>query len=84
MFNNNAMQPSPLPTEAWSAKIRARRHNEVPMGIAALAQKIVEENEIEGENDVDPFEALEAMSTNFMDDDDHLDDLLQADNAIKA
>jgi hypothetical protein len=83
MFNSNAMQPSPLPTEAWSAKIRARKHNEVPQGVAALAQKIVEEDETEEDDYLDPFEALESMSTSLIED-DHVGGLLQADNSTVA
>ena len=66
IFNHDAMQQNPSTTQAWGAKIRARRDNEIPKGVAALAEKIVEDDEAErqqqGLDDEDPFEALESMS----------------------
>lgn len=66
IFNTNAMQPNPSTTEAWGAKIRARQHNEIPKGVAALADKIVEEEEEEESDELDPFEALESMNADLM------------------
>ena len=70
LFNSNAMQPNPTTTQAWGAQIRARRDNEIPRGVAALAEKIVEDQEEEdaARGVVDPLEALESMDAGFMED----------------
>ncbi|CAB9523264.1 HAT [Seminavis robusta] len=81
IFNNNALQPAnPSTTQAWGANIRARKHNKVPKGIAALAEKIVEDDRSQSleeyDDEMDPFEALESMSSSFIVEGDLLGDLL--------
>jgi hypothetical protein len=64
VFNNNALEPSPSSSLAWGAKIRARRSNGVPKGVAALAEKIVEEeggDNLPLDEDLDPFAALDSL-----------------------
>ena len=86
IFNSNAMEPNPTTTQAWGAKIRAHRDNEIPKGVAALAEKIVEDDEEEQsahgaqQRDVDPFEALESMSAGLIED-DLVGDLLDAQDS---
>lgn len=64
------MQANPSTTQAWGAQIRARQHKEIPKGVAALAEKIVEEDESDNEDqyNLDPFEALESMSADLLED----------------
>ena len=79
MFSGNALEPNPSSTaQAWGAKIRARRSNEIPRGVAALAEKIVEEDEATStpEEDLDPFAVLESMSLSLMEN-EFVGDLLQ-------
>lgn len=85
IFNNNAMQPNPSTTQAFGAKIRARRDNEIPKGVAALAQKIVEDEESARleQDDIDPFEALESMSAGLIED-ELVGDLLGKNNSTEV
>jgi hypothetical protein len=82
IFSNNSMQqPSPATTQALGAKLRTRQHSEIPKGVAALAEKIVEEEEDSepesGErDDLDPFKALESVSADLMEDDEYVGSLL--------
>jgi hypothetical protein len=87
VFNNNALEPAPLSSEAFGTKIRAKRKRNLPRGIAALAEKIVEEDgfgsllgvdDIDG---VDPFSALESMTGNLMED-EYVGDLLDLEDSI--
>lgn len=43
IFNTNVMEPSPASSEILGTKIRASRSYRVPKGVAALAQRIVED-----------------------------------------
>ena len=45
LFNNNALEPPKSSSKAWGAKIRAKRSRKLPEGVAALAQKIVDESD---------------------------------------
>ena len=81
VFNSNALEPSPTSSQAWGTKIRARRSNDVPKGVAALAEKIVEEDGSEDSSlpldaDLDPFAALENMGNSLMED-ELVGDILQ-------
>jgi hypothetical protein len=66
-FNNNALQPPPLSSETWGAKIKAGRSRDVPKGVTALAQRIVEED---GNDrileDTDPSSFIDRMSSSLM------------------
>lgn len=44
IFNTNALEPPPNSSELLSAKIQANRSRTIPKGVAALAQRIVEED----------------------------------------
>ena len=73
-FNNNAMIPAPSSSEAFSKQIRAKRSRSLPEGVAALAEKIVDD-EIDGSfmgfadiNGVDPSATLESMTGFVMED----------------
>lgn len=83
------MLPIPIrPLRKPGTKIRARRSNEVPKGVAALAQKIVDEEdaeaawdlEFQADDDMDPFAVLERMSASLIED-ELVGDLLQANNS---
>ena len=74
IFSNNAMQqPNPSTTQAWGNNIRARKSNKIPKGVAALAQKIVDDDDEarrqSEEDNVDPFAVLERMSASLIEDD---------------
>ena len=45
VFNNNVLVPPPSSTKAWGTKLKARRSRTLPKGIAALAQKIVDDED---------------------------------------
>jgi tetratricopeptide (TPR) repeat protein len=47
IFNTNALEPTQSSSEAWGSKIRAGRSRALPKVVAALAQRIVEDD---GEN----------------------------------
>jgi len=49
IFNANALEPPATASEVWGAKIRANRSRRVPRGVAALAERIVEEEDITDE-----------------------------------
>jgi hypothetical protein len=66
-FNNNALKPPPLSSETWGAKIRAGRSRDVPKGVTALAQRIVEEDGNDrGVEDTDPSSFLDRMNSSLM------------------
>jgi tetratricopeptide (TPR) repeat protein len=44
VFNTNALEPPAKSSELWGTRIRANRARTVPDGVAALAQRIVEED----------------------------------------
>jgi tetratricopeptide (TPR) repeat protein len=48
IFNANVLEPSPRSSEMWGSKIRAGRARDIPKGVAALAQRIVDEDHIDG------------------------------------
>lgn len=82
VFNSNALEPSPSSSQAWGMRIRAMRSSDVPKRVAALAQKIVEEDGAEDlsmEEDVDPFTALDSIGDVFVED-DFIGELLETNN----
>lgn len=73
-FNSDATVPAPSSSEAFSRRIRAKQTRDLPQGVAALAEKIVDD-EIDGSfmgfddiNDLDPIVTLESMTGNVMED----------------
>jgi hypothetical protein len=73
-FNNNALVPSLSSSEAWGTKIRSGRSRNLPKGVAALAQKIVDDEEDStwmggDEYKLDPMITLDKMSAHAMEDD---------------
>jgi tetratricopeptide (TPR) repeat protein len=60
IFNTNALEPAPSSSEVWGSKIRAGRSRGVPSGVAALAQRIVEE-------DVPELRFFDAEPSTFLD-----------------
>jgi Tfp pilus assembly protein PilF len=71
IFNSNALDPAPSSSEIWGSKIRAGRSRIIPKGVAALAQRIVEEDVIEPSFiDSDPETFLDQMmsSSNLLED----------------
>jgi hypothetical protein len=81
-FNNDALVPPPSSSEAWGTKIRSGRYRNLPEGVAALAQKIVdEENSLWVGGDgykLDPMTTLDKLSARAMED-DLISDLLGVD-----
>jgi hypothetical protein len=66
-FNNNALQPPPLSSETWGAKIKAGRSRDVPKGVTALAERIVEEDGNDRVlEDTDPSSFIDRMSSSLM------------------
>lgn len=73
-FNTNALEPPKLSSQAFETKIRAKRSRSLPTGIAALAEKIVDE----GDNDIllqvnhlekiDPSNTLESLTGSLLED----------------
>jgi hypothetical protein len=81
LFNSNALQPPPFSSEAWGTKIRAGKSRDIPKGVAALAQRIVEEdgNEL-ALDETDPSSFIDRMSSTLYDD-GLVDQLLNMDSA---
>jgi hypothetical protein len=66
-FNNNALEPPPLSSETWGAKIKAGRSRDVPKGVTALAERIVEEDGNDRVlEDTDPSSFIDRMSSSLM------------------
>ena len=67
VFNTNVLEPPALASEVWGSKIRAGRRRSVPREVAALAERISDE---EGEDrlteDGDPDSFLDNMSTSLL------------------
>jgi len=74
LFNGNVMQPLKSSTQAFATRIRAKRSKNLPQGIAALAEKIVEEDEDgilfggDSIDTIDPSVTLDALTGNLMED----------------
>jgi hypothetical protein len=87
LFNNNALEPAPSSSQAFGTKIRAKRTRNLPRGIAALAEKIVDEDGdgqllgLDEIDKVDPYSTLESMTGNLMED-EFVGDLLSIDDSI--
>ena len=84
-FNNDAMVPAPSSSEAFSKQIRAKRSRSLPRGVAALAEKIVDD-EIDGcfmgfedINDIDPSATLESMTDFFVMEDEFVQNLFDVE-----
>ena len=84
IFNTNALEPPKSSSQAYGTKIRSKRSPHLPEGIAALAEKIVEEEDpsvllgMDGIDGVDPTMMLESLNGSLMEDefvDDLQDDL---------
>jgi len=81
IFNANALEPPSASSELLGAKIRANRLRKVPEGVAALAQRIVEEDgsssssDFASQDDVDPDAFLDGMSSSLIE-----EDLLSVEN----
>lgn len=84
LFNANALEPAPSSSQAFGSKIRSKRSRHLPSGIAALAEKIVDDVgdgslfELGDIEKLDPISTLESMTGSFMED-DYVDDLLSID-----
>lgn len=81
IFNTNALEPPPTSSDLLGAKIRANRSRAIPKGLAAIAQRIVEEDgategndgedDIEvSEEDADPSAFLDKMGSSLLDDEE--------------
>jgi tetratricopeptide (TPR) repeat protein len=84
IFNANAMQPSPRSSEAWGSKIRAGRSREIPKGVAALAQRIVEDDATDPlytYSDTEQFLDGMISSTSLLED-DLVDELLLVGDTV--
>ena len=74
LFNKNALEPAPSSSQAFGTRIKAKRKRSLPEGIAALADKIVNEDGknglfgINSSSQSDPLMALDNMADNMMDD----------------
>jgi hypothetical protein len=78
VFNNNALVPPPSSSEAWGAKIRSGRSRNLPEGVAALAEKIVNEENSLWMAKLNPMTTLDKLSARAMED-DLISDLLGVD-----
>jgi hypothetical protein len=68
-FNNNALEPTSSSSEAWGTKIKAGRSRDVPKGVAALAERIVEEDGDDRiQEGTDPNSFLNRMNSSLMED----------------
>ena len=70
LFNNNALETPASSSQAWGTKIRAKRSRKLPEGVAALAQKIVDENDsgVLGDEEaerrlLDPMATLDSLTS---------------------
>jgi hypothetical protein len=85
LFNTNALEPAPSSSQAFGSKIRAKRSRNLPRGVAALAEKIVDEDGdgsllgVDGIDETDPISTLESMTGNLMED-EYVGDLLSMDS----
>lgn len=69
LFNNNALEPPAFSSAAWGAKIKAGRSRDIPKGVAALAQRIVEDDGYEVIlDDADPDSFIDSMSSTLYED----------------
>ena len=80
LFHKDAMHPIPshggASSQAFGTRIRAKRSGHLPKGIAALAHKIVDDDEddilVTGDelflNDIDPSMTLESLTGSLMED----------------
>ena len=84
VFNTNALEPAPSSSKAFGEMIRAKRSRSLPKGIAALAEKIVEDDEdgglrrMGGLDVTDPLSTLESMTGNVMEE-EYIGDLMSMD-----
>jgi hypothetical protein len=78
VFNNNPLVPSKSSSQAWGKKIRAKRSAKLPEDVAALAQKIVDDNGVLGDDEaeriLDPISTLDSMAAHLIED-ELLDDV---------
>jgi len=80
IFNTNALEPPATSSELLSAKIRANRSRHVPKGVAALAQRIVDDDGISDltSDGADPDASLlDTMSASLLEEDGFVSDLLR-------
>ncbi len=74
LFNSNVLEPPKMSPEAFANKIRAKRSGGLPKGIAALAEKIVDDDndrfllQVDNLGKIDPLSTLENLSSSFMED----------------
>jgi tetratricopeptide (TPR) repeat protein len=68
LFNSNALEPTQSSSEAFGTKIKAHRSWLVPTGVAALADKIVEEDNPAIPEEVNGNTFLDRMHSNLMED----------------
>lgn len=74
LFNGNVMEPPKSSTQAFATRLRAKRSKNLPQGITALAEKIVEEDEegilfqVDSMEKIDPSLTLEGLTGNLMED----------------
>jgi tetratricopeptide (TPR) repeat protein len=63
LFNSNAMFPAPSSTAAFAAKIKSDRSRSIPHGVAALAQRIVDDSDEGGiiNDSLDPDSVLDSL-----------------------
>jgi len=93
IFSHNVMQPNPSSTQALGANLLKFRHsNEIPRGIKALAEKIVEDevaSELEelsmmDKEDMDPFATFEQMMNANLIEDELVGDMLLNKNQTSS
>ena len=85
VFNNNALESPTSSSNAWGTRIRAKRSRKLPEGVAALAQKIVDESEsgVLGDEEaerrlIDPMATLDSLTSTL--EDELVDGLLGIDS----
>lgn len=80
IFNTNALEPAPSSSEIWGTKIRAGRSRGVPSGVAALAQRIAEEDRLKlSACDAEAFTFLDGLMSTSLLEDGLVGNLLQID-----
>lgn len=79
IFNTNALEPSPSTSQAWSNKIRMGNSREVPVGVAALAEKVGYSEETLEKDDLPSVTPQQSMSEM---EDEVVRDLFQEDPSL--
>jgi tetratricopeptide (TPR) repeat protein len=83
IFTTNVMEPSPSSSDAWGYKIRAGRWRNVPEGVAALAERIVDDEDFDpDDDDLNPSAFLSRILDTNMLEEGLVDDLLNNEKNI--